>query len=276
MGGWWGGIGAWFAFVNRRRIDPRFPVWPLPQLAVILGFAGAAILVTVAAVDPIFLGLVNDGVSADQAFFQMITDIGKSDWVLVLTGVLIFAFTLLTADRFRGEALRVWHRALLTLYYVFTTVAFSGLLANLIKLLVGRARPPLAGDEVWRAMPLIRDYDFASFPSGHATTAGALSIALALLFPRWRCPILTIGVLVAVSRSFVGVHFPSDVIAGFTLGALFSWIYARGFARKRLLFHFTDSGELGIRGEWRPSLDRLGKATGTAIRARRRARGRIE
>jgi len=50
------------------------------------------------------------------------------------------------------------------------------------------------------------------------------------------------GVWVALSRPALGVHFPSDVFAGFCLGAGFTWFYARSFARKRLLFGFDEKG----------------------------------
>ena len=45
----------------------------------------------------------------------------------------------------------------------------------------------------------------------------------------------------------MGAHFPSDVVAGFTLGVVFTWLYARSFARKRLLFEFSSSGRLRLR-----------------------------
>ncbi|MGI9352842.1 MAG: phosphatase PAP2 family protein, partial [Rhizobiaceae bacterium] len=48
-------------------------------------------------------------------------------------------------------------------------------------------------------------------------------------------------------RIGVGAHFPSDVLAGLSLGFIFTWIYARSFARKRLLFEFGSNGELRLR-----------------------------
>ncbi|MGI9400523.1 MAG: phosphatase PAP2 family protein, partial [Rhizobiaceae bacterium] len=92
--------------------------------------------------------------------------------------------------------------------------------------------------------PFTRGYEFASFPSGHATTAGAAAIALALLFPRLRSLFVVAGIWVAISRPALGVHFPSDVLAGFCFGAAFTYCYARSFARKRLLFAFTKNGQV--------------------------------
>ncbi len=76
-------------------------------------------------------------------------------------------------------------------------------------------------------------------------------MALALLFPRFQYVFLALGVFAALTRNFVGAHFPSDVWPGFVFGAVFSWLYARSFARKRLLFHFEPDGSLGLRGEGR-------------------------
>ncbi|MEC9342964.1 MAG: phosphatase PAP2 family protein, partial [Pseudomonadota bacterium] len=64
--------------------------------------------------------------------------------------------------------------------------------------------------------------------------------------------ILLLGVWIAVSRPVLGVHFPSDILAGFCLGGVFSWLYARAFARKRLLFGFNRDGGLRVRPVLRP------------------------
>lgn len=58
-----------------------------------------------------------------------------------------------------------------------------------------------------------------SFPSGHATSAGALATAVALSYPRLAPYWLPAAVLVAFGRVFVGVHYPSDVVAGLAIGA---------------------------------------------------------
>ncbi|WBB78098.1 phosphatase PAP2 family protein [Micromonospora sp. WMMD882] len=59
-----------------------------------------------------------------------------------------------------------------------------------------------------------------SFPSNHATTAGALAAATVLLCPRLGWLAVPLALLAAASRTFVGVHYPHDVLAGVLLGAL--------------------------------------------------------
>lgn len=58
-----------------------------------------------------------------------------------------------------------------------------------------------------------------SFPSGHASGAFASAVVIALLVPRLRAPALILATLVALSRVYLGVHFPLDVTVGALLGA---------------------------------------------------------
>jgi membrane-associated phospholipid phosphatase len=59
----------------------------------------------------------------------------------------------------------------------------------------------------------------ASFPSGHAATAFAAAVAVGMLYPRFRTPLLALAATVALSRVYLGVHFATDVLAGSVLGA---------------------------------------------------------
>ncbi|MER7888854.1 phosphatase PAP2 family protein [Micromonospora sp. NPDC094482] len=59
-----------------------------------------------------------------------------------------------------------------------------------------------------------------SFPSNHSTIAGALAVATLLLSRRFGLVAAPIAALAAFSRTFVGVHYPHDVVAGVLLGAL--------------------------------------------------------
>jgi undecaprenyl-diphosphatase len=247
---WFQRIGSWFSFVNNRRLDQRFPVWPPRRTTAAVCGAAILIILMMLLVDRQFLALVRSGATDGNTFFETITMIGKSDWILYGTGCVILVFTIFTADRFAGKLHRLWHRLFLTAYFIFTSIAFSGLITNGLKIVFGRLRPPkVEGAVPWEAVPFTPGYDYASFPSGHSTTSGALAMALALLFPRFAWWFIAAGILIAASRSFIGVHFPSDVVAGLALGAGFTWIYARSFARKRLLFHYLPDGSLGLRGE---------------------------
>lgn len=241
---WWGRVAAWYRFVHRRRPDFRFGVFPgAMRSAEILAISLSVVLGLILVADTVFLAMLHMRHAATLAVFAHLTRLGQSAWILYATGAVVLAVSF-WPERGLARRRRVWlHGVLLVAYYLFTTVAFSGLLTTLCKNLIGRARPQFVPETlVWFSRPFGDRYDFASFPSGHATTAGALCVGLALLVPRLRVFIVLAGIWVAVSRPVLGVHFPSDIVAGFCFGGAFSYFYARAFARKRLLFAFDDDG----------------------------------
>jgi undecaprenyl-diphosphatase len=109
-----------------------------------------------------------------------------------------------------AEGMKVW-RLLLAL-------GLAGLVTDaIIKPVIGRVRPFV--DHVEYREIGVRP-DTASFPSGHAATSAAGALALARIWPAAAIPAWTLAAIIAISRVALGVHFPSDVIAGFVLGAL--------------------------------------------------------
>lgn len=70
-----------------------------------------------------------------------------------------------------------------------------------------------------------RSIDRYAFPSGHATLAAALATSLALDHSEWvvTVPAVAWAASVGVSRVWLGVHFPGDVVAGWALGGVLAW-----------------------------------------------------
>jgi len=73
----------------------------------------------------------------------------------------------------------------------------------------------------------------SSFPSGHTMEAFAMAMSLSLLYSKKKIVILVYlwAILVAYSRIVLGVHYPSDVLAGILIGTLIGWIVPWIFSR---------------------------------------------
>ena len=89
-------------------------------------------------------------------------------------------------------------------------------LANVLKGVFDRPRPPVDHPEIH---PLVAVPHSASMPSGHAAGAFAAAVAVGLVHPRLRWPLLALAALVGLSRVWLGVHYLTDVVAGAALGA---------------------------------------------------------
>lgn len=131
--------------------------------------------------------------------------------VFRIVGATLIIIALLAARRYRAAS------------FVFVVVAGGMLLCWGIKAVVARARP-----ELLPQLDLVHSY---SFPSSHAWNGlvfygQAAVIAATFLQRRWRAPAIAFGMLLALitgfSRVALGVHWPSDVLAGWLGGG--SWL----------------------------------------------------
>ncbi len=102
--------------------------------------------------------------------------------------------------------------------------SFSFYCISTLKKLFTRPRPFMAIEGV---KPLIVAHGF-SLPSGHATMAFAAAFILTACFRKWYI-FYTLALLVAISRVYMGVHYPFDVIAGACLGTLIGYLLVRAF-----------------------------------------------
>lgn len=129
------------------------------------------------------------------------------------------------------------NRHLLTAALVFGGTVSGSLTVGLAKHLVGRQRPALVDHLV--------EVGSASFPSGHAANSAIIYLTIALILmqivaarrARWFLFAATVLLVTAIgaSRVYLGVHWPSDVLAGWSFGALWalawwalgSWLRSR-------------------------------------------------
>ena len=109
--------------------------------------------------------------------------------------------------------------------WMILAVLVGGLTVQLLKYGVDRPRPLHEFADLLRTgevqiKVIGRALQHRSFPSGHTQAAASMSTYLACLYPRhwywWSAGLLLVG----LSRVYLGVHFPSDVLAGAILGCL--------------------------------------------------------
>ncbi|MGN6386970.1 MAG: phosphatase PAP2 family protein [Verrucomicrobiota bacterium] len=153
------------------------------------------------------------GTSALAQLFVVFSYMGTSEW--------LFAVSAIAAATFLWRA-RYWEAA-----FLIAALPVSGVMMRSLKLFYARARP-----EVIEHFQVA--YGF-SYPSGHALLSMAVYLILAMQIrreltrPMLRGALLLFAFLiifaVGVSRVYLGVHFPTDVLAGWAFGLLFAIVY---------------------------------------------------
>jgi membrane-associated phospholipid phosphatase len=95
--------------------------------------------------------------------------------------------------------------------------AISSAVTNGLKYSINRDRPFITYSDIIKKAPA----GSPSFPSGHTSSAFATATSLSLSYPKWYIiiPSYTWASTVAYSRMHLGVHYPSDVLAGAVIGA---------------------------------------------------------
>jgi undecaprenyl-diphosphatase len=95
-------------------------------------------------------------------------------------------------------------------------------IVDLLKDVFDRPRPSLVDPDVHPLVP-----GSAAMPSGHAAGAFAAAVAVGLVHPRLRLPLLVLAALIALSRVWLGVHYLSDVVVGAALGTAVALVVYR-------------------------------------------------
>ena len=98
------------------------------------------------------------------------------------------------------------------------TITFADQLNSFfLKYLIVRPRPCHVLPDVHLLVGCGSGY---SFPSSHAVNTFAAALVLAYFLPRWTWAFFSFAIIVAFSRVYVGVHYPSDVLGGSIVGFL--------------------------------------------------------
>jgi membrane-associated phospholipid phosphatase len=233
-----------FALVLRPpRIRTKHP-WLLPpkQLAIAAGITLGVLMLGMIFVDAQVSSRMPGLPHWLSSFFDTITDYGKSGWTLWPLG-LLFLFLCSAPPVLTHVQQRVLAAIMVRIGFLFTAIAVPSLFDTIIKRLIGRARPNVTGHfDSYAFSPFIWRADYASLPSGHATTAFAILVAFSSICPGARTYFLVYALLIAISRVVLTAHYPTDVAAGALVGIVGALIVRRWFALRRLGFSIGPDG----------------------------------
>ncbi|WBW49481.1 phosphatase PAP2 family protein [Peptoniphilus equinus] len=104
-------------------------------------------------------------------------------------------------------------------YQIVLALAISTLSAQILKRIFSRNRPYWILKNLHTFGIDLSDY---SFPSGHSTASFTVAVIVGLNYPGLNVVVLVLAGFVAISRIYLGVHYPTDVLAGVLLGTLSS------------------------------------------------------
>lgn len=140
--------------------------------------------------------------SLQNPFFDflmpLITNMGSYIiWIAICVGLAIFG-----GEKGRNVAI-----------ILFIAIIFGHLISELLKYIILKPRPY----EVLQGVHQLASINNSSFPSGHATEIFVGCVILGKKYG-YMIPLLLLAFLISFSRIYIGVHYPSDVIAGALLG----------------------------------------------------------
>jgi membrane-associated phospholipid phosphatase len=203
---------------------------------------GVAIIGLMYLLDAREIGLMPPRGAADLWPIRILTDFGKSAYVLWLLAGALFAFAILS-PRLRGTSRSLLLGFGTRLQFLFFAVLVPVLLGEIVKWIVGRGRPFVGGEaNPFNFAHFAGTEAYASFPSGHAVTSFALAFAVSAIWPRARVAMAVYAVLIAVSRLVLLAHHPSDVVAGALIGVAGAMFVRYWFAARRLGFAIGRDG----------------------------------
>lgn len=205
-------------------------------LMVLLGLVIINVLVSY-----IDLPLAEDMKHLDEgvvAFFRAITKAGDSKYYLIPLA-LILPFVLAARQAMAvGSVRRILSWSGSAIFFIFSAVAVSGLLINILKIIIGRTRPKLWFNEgLYGFAPFtFTDSAYHSFPSGHSNTIVCFALALSFFVPRLRVFLVLLAFSVAFSRVVITAHFLSDILVGGLLGLATTYWLRDVFTRRGWVF----------------------------------------
>ncbi len=152
-------------------------------------------------------------------FFSNITHLG-SFYFLIFIGIAAYFF--------KNRKSKEFSAAFLPAYVVVVIIV------EILKYFFDRPRP----FEVLENVNILSSKSDPSFPSGHSAGIFLLASIGAEKFPQYKIPLYALAFLVGISRIFVGLHYPIDVLVGSLIGFFVGKFFVRKFPSAELLKRF--------------------------------------
>jgi membrane-associated phospholipid phosphatase len=238
-----GNIAQFLALITRAPRDRTSARWRGLHAAAVAGGLAVAIAVLMMFADVHTVAVASHLPAWLLGVLSELTDLGKSGWFLIPLGIALAFIAVCHSPALPRTAQLVLLAVTIRLSFLFAAIAVPSLFTSIVKRVIGRARPfvDLAGDPfhlqafVWRP-------EYASMPSGHATTAVAAAMAFGMLWPQLRAPLWAYAVIILASRVLLAAHYPSDILAGAAVGTAGVLLVRDWFAARRLGFTIDANG----------------------------------
>ncbi len=162
---------------------------------------------TITNIDLSILQYVQEHIRNDfmTPIWKFITHLGDGGWLWITLGVVLLFFK---KTRLIGFSVLVS----LLINAIFTNIT--------LKDLIGRPRPYTVSNAI---VPIIKLPSELSFPSGHTSSSFAAALVLLKLTPKkYGIPAVVLAALISLSRIYVGVHYPTDILGGIVVGIISS------------------------------------------------------
>lgn len=150
---------------------------------------------------------------------DLLMPIVTDDWLLRA----LYAVAILTI-LWKGDRRLRW----MVLFSILTLALTDQISASYLKEWIGRARPCHTMTGIHLLVPCGSG---KSMPSSHAANCFGQAILFGVAYAKWRWDLIVFATVVALSRIFVGVHYPGDVLVGAMVGSLIGGVVVFAYLR---------------------------------------------
>ena len=191
----------------------------------------------------------------DANIFEAINNLATHSKIIDLIGIFLAAYLpyllvlLLVSFLFWPKKDKIKNRAMVLVSIAAAIIARFGV-KNLILFFYDRPRPYMDLTFTHKLIPLSAAENLQSFPSGHVLFFFALSTVIYSFNKKLGIFFLACSTLMSIARVFVGVHWPSDILAGAILGiiigVIIKWVYANYKNSVAWRFFLKGQGKINV------------------------------